>query len=288
MKKLSLRQYIRQYHTVKTTESYLYSIEKFIEQHPGSEKYKYDDIVRLLEKLAYKNLTKDYRIRILASIKKYYDYLVFMGKRKDHPCRGLYIKRSKAQVQTHLLFTMEELNMLKKRFNRYKYLDARNQVIISFLLFQALTSEELISLDVSNIDFDNNTIYIKASKKLHRRTIDLHPDQAEQIRNYITEKRSKLAKENVKNLLVTKSGDQMTVDGIHAMIEPMKELFPDKVLNPKRIRQSVISFWLNERNLPLEDVMDLSGIKWPSSVLMYKRIDVKNQRAIINRFHPLG
>jgi len=287
MIKVTLHQYIRQFHTKKTAEAYIYTIDKFIKLNPTALKFKYDDIVRYLEQLTYEHSNTDYRIRILSAIKKYFDYLVFSGKRNDHPCKNLNIKRSKSQIQVHKLLTMDELLLLTQRFNRYKYLDVRNQIIILLLIYQGLTSEEIVSLDVSNIDLDNHTVYVKASKKLRRRTIEMHQSQIDLFQNYIFEIRPKLVKIDTKKLLINKLGDKMTVDGIHSILEPLNELFPDKELNPKRVRQSVISHWLNDRKLPLEMVMDLSGIKWPSSVLMYKKTNANDQRAIINRFHPL-
>jgi hypothetical protein len=59
-------------------------------------------------------------------------------------------------------------------------------------------------------------------------------------------------------------------------------------LSPKKIRMSVISHWVNVRKIPIEDVMKLSGHKWPSSVEMYRRKDAEEQKMLINKFHPLG
>lgn len=80
----------------------------------------------------------------------------------------------------------------------------------------------------------------------------------------------------------------ITVSALFAVIETLKPLFPDRSLNPERIRMSVISHWLNDKRLPVEQVMDLSGIKWASSVMMYKKINEAEQREIVNKFHPLG
>jgi hypothetical protein len=49
----------------------------------------------------------------------------------------------------------------------------------------------------------------------------------------------------------------------------MKSLFPHKNLNPQTIRKSVITNWLNEQKIPLEDVQLLSGQKWMSSTERY-------------------
>jgi hypothetical protein len=51
---------------------------------------------------------------------------------------------------------------------------------------------------------------------------------------------------------------------------------------------SVISNWLNSRKIPIEDVQQMAGHKWPSSTERYKREDMDEQRKLINQFHSLG
>jgi integrase len=184
---------------------------------------------------------------------------------------------------------MEELQMLMKRENRYENLDTRNKVIISLLIYQALTNAEIINLNVSNIDLDTGTIKIKASRNISGRTLYLHKSQIKLFDTYINDVRLRIKRTDTNRFILNKLGQAhgITIDGIFAVIEPLKSLFPDKILNPERIRMSVISHWLNDKKLPVEIVMDLSGQKWPSSVMMYKRIDVEEQRKIINKFHPL-
>jgi integrase/recombinase XerD len=75
-------------------------------------------------------------------------------------------------------------------------------------------------------------------------------------------------------LIVSKLGKPISVDSIHAMIQPLKTLFPDRKLNPKTIRMSVICNWLNEKKIPLEIVQELSGHKWPGSTEKYIKVIV--------------
>jgi integrase/recombinase XerD len=82
-------------------------------------------------------------------------------------------------------------------------------------------------------------------------------------------------------------GKSIAVNSIHAMIEPLKPLFPDKNLNPKSIRMSVICNWLNEKNLPLEQVQELAGHKWPGTTEKYFKADNQKQRELINMYFPI-
>jgi integrase/recombinase XerD len=288
MTKLSLETYLNQNHSTQTADSYLYTINHFLKTNPKAKRFKYQDIVQYMEEVSRKQSNIQYRVRILSAIKKYYDYLVMAGLRNEHPCKQLTIKNKQNQsVQVQDLFSSDELQLLLTRENRYQFLDSRNSVLLSLLIYQGLTSEELAELTVKNVDLDAGTIYIKASTNQNRRTLQLINKQMIVFSKYINEIRPELLRCTTDKLLLSKLGKPISVDGIHAIIEPLKPLFPDRNLNPRTIRMSVICNWLNEKQIPLERVQELAGHKWPGTTEKYIKIDSLQQREMINRFFPI-
>nr|WP_315203592.1 tyrosine-type recombinase/integrase [uncultured Flavobacterium sp.] len=288
MTKISLELYLNQNHSTQTADSYLYTINHFLKTNPKAKRFKYQDIVGYMEEVSRKQSNIQYRVRILSAIKKYYDYLVMAGLRNEHPCKQLTIKNKQNQsVQVQDLFTSEELQLLLTRENRYQLLDSRNSVLLSLLIYQGLTSEELAELTVKNIDLDAGTVYIKASTNQNRRTLELLNKQMIVFSKYINEIRPELLRCTTDKLLLSKLGKPISVDGIHAIIEPLKPLFPDRNLNPRTIRMSVICNWLNEKKIPLERVQELAGHKWPGTTEKYIKVDSLQQREMINRFFPI-
>lgn len=287
--KITLEKYLYRELKPQTALSYLYTINHFLITNPKAKRYKYQDLVNYMAEINKKYPNTQTRIRILSAIKRYYSYLVDTGQRQDHPCQTLTIKRSNnQQVQLQDLFSSEELELLMQRENRYKHLDIRNKIIISLLIYQGLTSDELIRLDSSNINLDETTIYIKGSSKLNRRTLDLKANQILLFNKYINETRPKMMwRGNTDKLILNKLGKPISVDGINAMIEPLGALFPDKKLNPQNIRMSVISNWLNEKKLTLDTVQELAGHKWPSTTEKYLKKDNLKQRELINKYFPI-
>lgn len=284
---LTLENYLNQHLAPATTESYLFTINHFIKTNPKAKQYSYHDIVKYMEEITHRQSNPQYRIRILAAIKKYYNYLVISEQRNNHPCRGLTIKiRGNHNVQIQDLFTSVELELLLLRENRYYVLESRNRILIGLLIYQGLASDEIERLTVNDINLDNNSIYIKASNKLNRRILKLHPQQAEDLQRYINEIRPLLINPKNKSLLLNKTGNSITVDGIHAVIESMKSLFPDRKLNPRTIRMSVIRNWLNEKKISLEQTQELAGHKWPGTTEKYFSINSENERKIINHYFP--
>jgi integrase/recombinase XerD len=241
-----------------------------------------------MEKVNKKQYNTQYRVRILSALKKYYDYLVTYGYRNDHPCRKLNIKiKGNQTIQVQDLFNSTELQLLMERENRYKHLDVRNNVLISLLIYQGLASDEIVRLTLKDIDLDNGTIYIKGSANLNKRTMELVPKQMILFHNYIHETYPELLKGKTDKFILTKLGRPITVDSIHAMIEPLRNLFPDRKLNPQTIRMSVICYWLNEKKIPLERAQELAGHKWPGTTEKYIKVNMLEQRELINRYFPL-
>ena len=85
----------------------------------------------------------------------------------------------------------------------------------------------------------------------------------------------------------SKRGMKLTIDVLQNLVEVMQPLFPDRKLTLTKIRQSVISNWINTDKIPIEDVQLLSGQKWLSTVEKYKRIDRVSQREKINKYFPI-
>ncbi|MDQ6470078.1 tyrosine-type recombinase/integrase [Flavobacterium sp. LHD-80] len=288
MTKLKIEDFLLQNYSEQTVKSYMFAINHFLAMNPKAKRYKYRNIVQYMEQISHQQPNAKYRVVILSAIKKYYDYLVMSGYREDHPCRKLNIKvNSNQAVQVQDLFSSEELQLLTTRENRYENLDTRNHVLINLLIYQGLTSDEIIRLTVKDVDLDEGTIYIKASSNLNSRKLQLLAKQILLFSKYVNEVRPRMLRSATDKLIITKLGKPIAVNSIHAMIEPLKPLFPDKNLNPQTIRMSVICNWLNEQKLPLEHVQELAGHKWPGTTEKYFKIDSLQQRELINKFFPL-
>lgn len=288
MQNIKLEDYLKQHLSVKTTESYMYTINHFIKTNPKAKRYKFQDILNYMDEVSQKQTNIQYRVRILSAIKQYYNYLVFVGVRNENPCKKINIKtKNNHAIQTQDLFTSEELELLLQRENRYWFLELRNQVLLSLLIYQGLASDEIASLELKDIDLDLGTVYIKASKNLNRRTLGLKPKQIKPLIEYMDEVRPKMLMTTTNKLILNKLGKPISIDGVGSVIDSLKGLFPDRKLNPQTIRMSVICNWLNEKEYSLEKAQNLAGHKWIGTTEKYFKSDAKNQRELINRYFPI-
>ncbi len=288
MTKQTLEQFLHQDYSKQTVKTYLFTIDHFIKMNPKAKRYKYQNIVNYMDEISQEQSNPRYRVVILSAIKKYYDYLIASGYRTDHPCKRLNIKvNSNHAIQVQDLFSSEELQLLMNRENRYWFLQDRNNVLISLLIYQGLTSDEIARLDVKDVDLDNTTIYIKASKNLNSRTLKLKSKQMKPFLDYINETRKKMLMGRTDKLILNKLGKPISVSGIHSIFDQFKGLFPDRKLNPQTIRMSVICNWLNEKELPLEKVQELCGHRFPGSTEKYIKVNSLEEVELINKFFPL-
>ena len=277
---MTFEQYLYQNHTSKTADSYFREVDRLLIYLPEAPRASYKDIVNYLH-------TTNGSPRVLAAIKKYYQYLREEGIREDHPCNKLTIKKAKKPLQLQDLFSTEELDLLLNRESRYKFLHYRDKAIISLLIYQGLSPENVSRLRLEDIDFDSGTIYIMATKQLSRRRLELKAKQMNYFYKYIYEDRDRLNISSAR-LFFNKLGGSLTTEAVQSIIKPLKGLFLDKNLSSLTIRQSVISNWINEQKIPIEDVQLMAGHKWLSSTEKYRRNDMEKKKQIIEQFHPLG
>jgi len=277
----TFREYLEYDYAPPTIESYLRAIDHFLFHSKKKEHSEYIDIIDYLADSTY-NHPRD-----ISALKAYFNYLVETGKRTHHPCRSLRLGLSKKDVQFQELFSPKELEMLMEREERYEVLTIRNRAVISLLIYQGLTSANIERLRVLDINIDSGTIYIRATPKLSRRTLELKPRQFHLLYRYLYECRPKIEKNKSEALFLGKLGNKFSVDTLNRMLIQLQSLFPTKNLNARTIRKSVIANWLNTQKIPLEDVQLLSGQKRLSTTERYIRPDAEDRRGLINEFFPI-
>jgi len=283
-----LEQYLNDRHTTATAKRYLRDIEIYRKEVPGHKVATYSEIMDYIGQLRKKYENPETIKCTLHGIKKYYAWLVATGQRNDHPCRFLNLKDKKGKrVQLQDLFTPEELEKLLDRKERYRDLKVRNQIIIGLLIYQGITTGELTRIELKDINLDTGEIYIKSSAKLGSRTLKLKPKQILPLHQYIHEIRPKLLRSKTEKLVINKLGNAETGEQISYLVSTFKHLFPERNLNPKTIRQSVITNLLKAGN-DLRVVQVFAGHKHPSATENYKQANVEQLKKLVEKHHPLG
>jgi site-specific recombinase XerD len=257
-----------------------------------AETAEYNDILEYVAHLRKnENLHPKTIKQYLNGAKIYYQYLLEIGKRNDHPCSELYLKdKINKQIKVDVLYSAETLEKyLESHKNDAKLVRRRNEVITSLLIYQGLTVSEICSLEIEDINLEKAEIYIKSSEKSKSRTLPLQAKQILLFLNYLKEDKPKLIQylqsENpIKTLITGKFEEKIRPNVINKMInENRKE---NERLQPIKIRQSVIANLLKKEN-DTRIVQVFAGHKRASTTTLYKQTELEILQNAINLYHPI-
>ena len=211
---MNLETYLEQNLRKSTSKNYLYEINKYKLSNPKSEYYDYKKVMEYIAMIR-KNYESASMIRILSALKKYYDYLIEIGTRKDNPARAIQlrdVKKKPIQLQD-LLTDNELLKLLEPRQERYQLLAKRNQIIIGLLVHQALKIGEIIQIKTSDIFLEKAQINIRGTSQTNNRILPLKAEQILLFYNYL-----EYQKNDSNVFLVNKLGNKITGEDINYLV----------------------------------------------------------------------
>ncbi len=295
----TLRNYLETKYSKSTLSSNLYNIKRFTDYYDKkAPKATFKEVLQYIE-----HLRKNYNLHpktlrhCLYGVKIYFNYLLETGQRNDHPCSELFLKdKIDKQIQVDSLYSPETLETFFETYQirKKKYLENRNKIIISLLIYQALTVKEIAELQVENINLEKCEIFIKASEELtakspQSRTLPLQAKQILLIYNYLEKDRVKLLQYNNKketetSFILGQYGEKINPHGIGKMINETKP--KTEQIKPIKIRQSVIANFLKKEN-DTRIVQVFSGHRRASTTIQYKQTEFELLQNAVNNYHPI-
>ncbi len=280
----ALKEYLNKRLAPSSVKRYLKEIQTYLSKTKEAETATYGEIVGYIGKC--RTISNNVAV-ILHALQHYYGYLVHIGKRTNNPAKAIKLRdRKNRDVQIQDLFTGAELEKLLNRKERYRLLKNRNKIIISLLIYQGLTNAEIKNIRLNDINLEQGTVYIKAGRRTNKRTLQLKAGQVYWIMEYLNQDREQLRSVKTDKLILSKKGTAESGEGISYLIETMKTLYPDRTLNPKTIRQSVITNLLKAGE-DLRIVQVFAGHKYPSTTERYRVQKTEALKQQIFKYHPL-
>lgn len=291
---ITLYNYLENKYSKSTLKSNLYNIKKYTDYYgKRSEKANYTEV---LDYIAY--LRKNYNLspktlrHRLYAVKIYFNYLLEIGKRNDHPCSELFLKdKIDRSIEVDNLYSPETLENFFKSYQIKKklYLQNRNKIIISLLIYQGLTVKEIAELQLQSINLNACEIHIKSGYRQQERTLPLQAKQVLLFFNYLEKDRKKLLKYNLKTTTETfilgQYGNEINPHSISRIINQNRK--NNEKIKPIKIRQSVIANLLKKEN-DTRLVQVFSGHKRASTTIAYKQTELEVLQNAINEYHPIN
>jgi site-specific recombinase XerD len=288
---MKLQIYLHEHFAKRTAHGYQLMIENYCNQVSNAPQAKYKDVLSYLERERSKGRKSNTLFSYLAAIKIYYDWLKKTGKRKDHPCKHLRLKdKIDHRINVQDLFSSTELALLMEQptreIKRLPKTELRDKVILSLLVYQGLTTKNIIGIELKDLNLEQATIYIKSETVLNARTLELHPKQIMLINKYLNEERTKLNRSNSEKLILTRRYQAERGSGVDKVVRVYKHLYKDKTLTPLAIRQSVIANHL-KAGKDIRAVQVFAGHKSPMTTERYQQTGIEELTAAVLKYHPL-
>ena len=206
------------------------------------------------------------------------------NKEAANPAAGLYLKSSRKRLVSGIV----SFDQLEKLYQSYPVTDERtlrNKVVLSLLVYQGLTTDELHHLETGHVKLREGKVKIPGSKRSNGRVLHLQAFQVLDIQQYILTVRQKLTTEKEGRLFLSMEGKPELKNSLHHLFRALKKVEP-QIRSALQIRQSVITYWLKNHNL--RQVQYMAGHKYVSSTDRYQQNNIEDLQKEVGRYHPLN
>lgn len=270
------------YSSKNTINSYLIDIKKYLSYTDDNfMNMTKQDIISYLNTIGSK-YSQATVLRNLASIRKFYKFLISNGILSENPADKINIKKPK-HTEIHVL-TTDEIDLLLSKPDNNTFKDSRNKAILHLLYATGLKVSNLINLNVEDVDLVHGVLYYKLRKESKKAFI--YPSALSSLTNYIYRFRVTIADENTHALFINTRGDRLSRQGVWKIIKlyAADVGIDENAINPSVIRYS-FALHLLHNNATFNDIKDLMGYnKGTYTNTVFNLLDEELRR--YHKYHP--
>lgn len=268
-----------------TINSYMLDLEDFFKTFNGSiESCTKKDILTYISSI--NGLEVNTVNRHISSLKSFFNYLVDESIIKVSPMEEVSSLKKAKKLPKYL--SISEVNKLLNIPLNSEF-DYRNKAMLELMYATGLRVSELVSIEYSNIDFENSIIRINGKGKKER-IIPLGEIASYYLKVYLSDYRSKLLKRNTYNqVFLNNHGKPITRQGFNYILENIRELTGiTKEITPHVLRHSFATHLL-EGGADIRSIQEMLGHENISTTNIYTEVvnDVlrSNYEMYHNRSH---
>ena len=268
-----------------TINSYMLDLEDFFKTFNGSiESCTKKDILAYISSI--NGLEVSTVNRHISSLKSFFNYLVDESIIKVSPIEEVSSLKKAKKLPKYL--SISEVNKLLNISLNSEF-DYRNKAMLELMYATGLRVSELVSIEYSNIDFENSIIRINGKGKKER-IIPLGEVASYYLKVYLSDHRSKLLKRNTYNqVFLNNHGKPITRQGFNYILENIRELTGiEKEITPHVLRHSFATHLL-EGGADIRSIQEMLGHENISTTNIYTEVvnDVlrSNYEMYHNRSH---
>jgi site-specific recombinase XerD len=152
-------------------------------------------------------------------------------------------------------------------------LSLRNAALLELVYSCGLRSAEAVALDVGDVDFDQEAVYVRGKGGKHR-VVPLGEEAALRTGRWLRDGRPRLARGAVNALFLSSRGRRLDTSVLRRLFR-----------NPHRLRHAYATHLL-EGGADLRTIQELLGHASLSTTQVYSHVDARRLRRVYDASHP--
>lgn len=242
-------------------------------------------ILNFLEQLQQQRKARNTVIRVVSTLRRFFQYLVQFGVIKDDPMLKVDSPK-KAQTLPDVL-TVAQVNQLLSMPNINQKLGIRDRAILETLYATGLRVSELVNLKLGDLHLPMNLLQT-IGKGDKERIIPISDVAVDWLNRYLTTTRVALldGKPNTEFVFLNAHGRQLTRQAIWLMIKKyVNQAGIKRHVTPHTLRHSFATHLL-ENGADLRIVQELLGHSDISTTQIYTHVSHQHLTEVYNKYHP--
>ena len=244
----------------------------------------YNDLLSWIDRLKLYGDSIKLVNRKLLSVRHWFSFFQLKNKEAANPAAGLYLKSSRKRLVSGIV-SFDRLEQLYQSYPVTDGRELRNKVILSLLVYQGITTDELHHLETGHVKLREGKIKIPGSKRGNGRVLHLQSFQVLDLQEYLLTVRPKLTTGKEGRLFLSMEGKPELKNSLQHLFRALKKVEP-QISSANQIRQSTITYWLKNHNLRQAQYM--AGHKYVSSTERYQQNNIEDLQKEVGKYHPLN
>ncbi|WP_341200472.1 site-specific tyrosine recombinase XerD [Croceibacter atlanticus] len=271
-------------------KSYSYDVEKLMKfldtNNLKSSPLKIDaTLTKVFVYEVAKHMNERSQARLISGLKSFFNYLVFEDYRETNPVDLIESPRIGRKLPDTL--SLEEIDNLIAHIDLSKPEGERNRAMIDTLYSCGLRVSELITLNLSDLFFEEGFIKV-TGKGNKQRFVPIAEHTQKLISIYKTEIRNHqdIKKGHEDTLFLNRRGRGLTRAMIFTIVKNLSEKSGlQKTISPHTFRHSFATHLL-ENGADLRAIQQMLGHESITTTEIYMHLDQTHLRDLVNQFHP--
>ena len=221
--------------------------------------------------------------RFLASVKAFYNYLLFSGAVAANPAKGITADRAERKYPE--ILTSKEVELFLEQPQCVDAKGYRDHAMLELLYATGIRVSELIGLDLDDVNLP--AAFLRCASRGRERIIPLYAGAVKALSDYIRDIRPQIVLDSREQaLFVNMNGERMSRQGFWKIIKYYQEKAQiDKDITPHTLRHSFAAHLL-ENGADLRSIQEMLGHADISSTQIYSHLVKQKLQDVYHKAHP--